>query len=76
MWRYILRRLAFLLVTLAVWISPVSAQNRPADRLSYSNQTDEERERGPPVLEYTLALLALILIMLILCMPSRKRVVQ
>jgi hypothetical protein len=76
MWRRILARLALVLLAAAVIVAPVAAQNRPADRIQYGNQPEEPVERGPPVLPYTAALIALILVMLILCMPSRKRVIQ
>jgi hypothetical protein len=76
MWRFILRRLAPVLLTLSFAITPVWAQNRPADRMQYGEASTEPLERGPPVFQYTIAFLSIILVMLILCMPSRKRVAQ
>lgn len=35
--------------------------------------TGETKDRSPPALQYTVAALSTILILLILCMPSRKR---
>jgi hypothetical protein len=76
MWRFVLSRLAFLVLAFILATAPALAQSRPADRMQHTTQTDEPLERGPPVFQYTLAFLSIILIMLILCMPSRKRVAQ
>ena len=50
--------------------SPALAQqNRPGD----PNTAAETSERGPTALPYALAFFMTVLIMLILCMPTRKR---
>jgi hypothetical protein len=49
--------------------SPALGQARPGD----PNTTAETAERGPTALPYAMAFFMTVLIMLILCMPTRKR---
>lgn len=55
--------LAPLLVVLSSWGSPVFGQ-MPIP--------GAENDRNPPVLQYTVAVLAVIVVMVVLCMPTRK----
>lgn len=56
MWRVVGRFLATVVVAGALFAAPVFAQNRPPDG------QEEPLERGPPVLQYTLAFLSIMLI--------------
>jgi hypothetical protein len=64
--------LASLLVLVVVSSAPAFAQQRPGNRMQYKNQ-DEEKEFGPPALQYAVAAVSTVIIMVILCMPARKR---
>jgi hypothetical protein len=70
-WRRFLSWLASFLVIAALGASPVFAQ-KPPDRMQYGDP-GEKKEYGPPALQYTVAAVSTIVIMVILCMPSRKR---
>jgi hypothetical protein len=73
MWRFILRSLASLFMC-AVLISP-TLRAELTNRLNPSGATtDEDKKRAPPALQYAVASLSTILILVILCMPSRKRI--
>jgi hypothetical protein len=77
MWRRILACLAALLLTIAVAPSGTRAQKLENRwRPSQQQPTDEEKERGPPALQYTVAAIATIVVMVILCMPSRKKAIS
>ena len=76
MWRRILTWLASLLLIVAVSTPPAYGQQKAPMRFEYGKEAEEAKERGPPALQYTVAALSTILVLLILCMPSRKRVVQ
>ena len=67
MWTFLRRQFLSLGVAFFLTVAPVLAQ---------SSSSEEPIERGPPVPQYALAFVSLILVMLILCMPSRKRVAQ
>jgi hypothetical protein len=71
MWRRLVRWLAPVLVIGALAL-PVFGQSRPPGRMQYKDQ-EEEKEHGPPALQYTVAAVSTIIILIILCMPSRKR---
>jgi hypothetical protein len=48
---------------------------RPEGRIEYSKEPaakKEDEERAPPALQYTVASLSAILIMVLLCLPTRK----
>jgi hypothetical protein len=76
MWRGLLTWLASFLITVATCLPPAHAQ-KPAERMTYSSDPNAEpKERGPPALQYTLAVLAAILVLVILCMPSRKKTIS
>jgi hypothetical protein len=70
-WRRLCSWLAPLLVLVAVTCVPVFAQ-KPQNRMQYKDQ-GEDKEFGPPAFQYTVAAVSTIIIMVILCMPSRKR---
>jgi len=72
MWRRLCSWLAFLFVLVALGSSPVFAQQRPPGRMQYTDQSDRP-EHGPPALQYAVAAVSTIIVMVILCMPSRKR---
>jgi hypothetical protein len=40
--------------------------------MQYTDQSDRP-EHGPPALQYAMAAVSTIIVMVILCMPSRKR---
>jgi type VI protein secretion system component VasK len=63
MWRRLFRLTAVVLVW-AVWAAPALAQAQPAE---------SDAEAGPTyALPYTVALLSTLLVLLIVCKPSRK----
>jgi heme/copper-type cytochrome/quinol oxidase subunit 2 len=72
MWRLSCSWLATLLVLVVVGSAPVFAQRKVPDRIEYKDQ-GEPKEHGPPALQYTVAAVSTIIVMVILCMPSRKR---
>ena len=72
MWRRLCSWLASLLLLVVVGSAPVFAQSKAPNRMQYKDQ-GEEKEHGPPALQYTVAAVSTIIIMIILCMPSRKR---
>jgi hypothetical protein len=61
--------IASCLVATLLWVSPAFAQRR-------NDPNAEEKEKAPPALQYALAALSTIVVMVILCMPSRKRSVS
>jgi len=67
--RILISGIASCLVAAFLWVSPAFAQRR-------NDPNAEDKERAPPALQYTVAALSTILIMVILCMPSRKRSVS
>ena len=71
-WRRFCVWLASLLVVVVLGSVPVFAQQKPQMRMQYKNQ-DEDKEYGPPALQYTVAAVSTVVIMVILCMPARKR---
>jgi hypothetical protein len=64
-WRCIRRWLASLLVVGAL-VLPVSAQEQPPGQ-------EKSDDRAPPALAYALLFGATLLVLVIVCMPSRKR---
>jgi hypothetical protein len=75
MWRGFLTWLASFLVMAATCLPAAHAQ-KPPERITYSNDPNAEpKERGPPALQYALAVLGAILVLVILCMPSRKKII-
>jgi hypothetical protein len=71
MYRRLLRWLAPLFLT-ACWLSPAPAQQAPVPSGQPTVPDAEKAERGPPALQYAFAILCTILVLLIVCMPSRK----
>ncbi len=67
--RTLISGLASCLVATMLWVSPAFAQRR-------HDPNPEDKEKAPPALQYTMAALSTIVIMVILCMPSRKRSVS
>jgi hypothetical protein len=59
MWRSVFRWLSPV-AALFCWLPPLQAQEA------------EKAERGPPALQYAVAILCAILVLLVVCMPSRK----
>jgi hypothetical protein len=76
MWRRILALLAALFVALTV-STPAARAQKLENRWKPSTPAadDDSRERGPPALQYTVATASTILVLVVLCMPSRKRVI-
>jgi hypothetical protein len=72
MWRKLLSQLAALIVVAATCL-PVAHAQHPPMRIEYDATTGEKKERGPPALQYSFAAFSTIIVMVILCMPSRKR---
>ena len=73
--RRILCGLASLLLLFTPFAPPACAQ-KLTDRLNpQAAAADENKGRGPPALQYTVASLSAIVVLVILCMPSRKRTV-
>jgi hypothetical protein len=73
-WRRLLSWLASLLMIVAFGAPAAFAQQeRTPMRMEYGKDAGEKKEHGPPALQYTAAAVSLIVIMVILCMPSRKR---
>jgi len=72
MWRRLCSWLAALLVLVALGSSHIFAQQKIPGRMQYNDQ-GEPKEHGPPALQYTVAAVSTIIVMVILCMPSRKR---
>jgi hypothetical protein len=73
MWRWLLRCLACLLLLGACFLS--AARAGPLDGpIKDTPMTEEERERTPG-LQIFLAFLSTVAVMVIVCMPARKRTV-
>jgi hypothetical protein len=70
MWRRLLRWLSPLLLAGACLLPATRAQ-QPAGTKSGSTEKPDNSERAP-VFQYVLALVSLLIILLILCKPSRK----
>lgn len=66
MWRTLISYLAALLVAGVLCLSSAPAQAR-------RNDDADSKERPPPALPYTVAFAATILVLVVLCVPSRKR---
>ena len=64
MWRRVLRWLASLFLVGALAL-PVSAQEIPGQ--------EKKEERRPPAFEYALSIIGIMIVLLIICMPTRKR---
>jgi hypothetical protein len=67
--RFLISGMASCLLAASLWVSPAFAQRR-------NDPNAEDKERPPPALQYTVAALSTIVILVILCMPSRKRSVS
>ncbi len=65
MWRRIFRWLASILLAGAL-TCPVSAQEPPPGE-------KDKTERRPPAFEYALSIVGVMLVLVIICMPTRKR---
>jgi hypothetical protein len=78
MWRTILRWAAALLAALTLCLPISFAQQRKDYTMTYSNtgEPEEGSKHGTPALQYAIAVLAVILVLVILCMPSRKRIMD
>ena len=65
--RNLLSWIATLIVATACWLPPAFGQSGRHD------PNAEPKDRPPPALQYTVASVAIILVLVILCVPSRKR---
>jgi hypothetical protein len=77
MWRKIITWLVSL-VCIFVLAAPPAFGQRLENRYrpGAPKKDDDEDKRGPPALQYAVASFSAILVLVILCMPSRKRIVQ
>jgi len=64
MWQH-LRQFGAALLVLAVCCLPASAQD--------DNPFLKRPEKGPPVAEFAVATIATMMVLVVVCMPSRKR---
>ncbi len=64
MWRRVLRWLGSLLVVGALAL-PAPAQELPGQ--------EKKEERRPPAFEHALSIVGIMIVLLIICMPTRKR---
>jgi hypothetical protein len=63
----------FISLSAGVTVAQAQVFGRPSDQ---GNSSAEANERAAPALQYAMAFFMTVLIMLILCMPSRKRQAQ
>jgi hypothetical protein len=76
MWQRLFRWFAPAVLALCCWLPPAGAQPQPAPPAGAPPTTTapgaEKTERDPPALQYAVAFMITILVLVVVCKPSRK----
>jgi hypothetical protein len=77
MWRRLFRWFAPAVLALGCWLAPAPAQQPPPQPApgatpSTTAPGTEKTERDPPAFQYAVAFLITILVLVVVCKPSRK----